>query len=469
MGPFGKGFTAAQIAKACGGTIAGGSPRARAVGVSTDTRTLTAGQAFFALVGPRHDGHQYLSAAAAAGAPVLVAQRLPADWAAPHGAAVVLVADTTLALLALAAWHRRGLRGAVAAVTGSYGKSTVKDMIGAVLSGGTRCTVAPASFNNRIGVALTLLSAKAHDDYVVLEMGTNHRGEIDELARAARPDLGLITAVGEVHLEGLGCLKGVREAKAELIPHLARDGVLILNADDPRCASLAERFGGRVRTFGVSPEAGVRTEAIQPSGEGWQFNVGGRVFRLPYGPRHNVMNAAAAICATMALGAPACAIAHALETFRPQHMRYERLDLGGVTFICDCYNSNPPAVRAALQSFLMERAAGRKAVVCGDMLELGAEGPRIHREIGAEIAASGVYMLVAVGELAPHLIEGWHSRARPGQCGLYFRSAEQAWAPLWCELRPGDAVLLKGSRAMKLETITERIAAHLSAKGKEAA
>jgi len=462
-------FTAAQIAEACDGTILWGDGSAAADGVCTDTRTLRRGQAFFALVGERHDGHDFLAAAAAGGATVLVVQRVPEEWRPAPGTALIQVVDTARALLTLAAWHRSRLPAKVIAVTGSYGKSTVKEMLGAILGREARCTVAPASFNNRIGVALTLLSASTADDFVVLEVGTNHPGEIDELARAARPDVGVITAIGEVHLEGLGSIEGVQEAKAELIPHIAPDGALVLNADDARCASLADRFAGVTSTFGLSAQAAVRLQCIQPSGEGWRFDMSGWVFALPSGPRHNVLNAAAAVCAALAAGAQVRTAALALASFRAPHMRYERLELGGVTFICDCYNSNPPALRAALASFLLETNAGRKVVVCGDMLELGEDGPRLHRELGAEAAASGVDVLVAVGPLAAHFVEGWHRRATPSQSALYFKCAAEAWSPLWWELRPGDAVLLKGSRGMQMETITQKIAAYLEEKKREAA
>jgi UDP-N-acetylmuramoyl-tripeptide--D-alanyl-D-alanine ligase len=462
-------FTPDQIAEACGGHLICRDPAAPARGVCTDTRRLEAGQAFFALKGERHDGHDFVPQAVAEGARVLVLERLDQDWLAANGTAVVLVRDTARALLDLAAWHRTRLRARIVAVTGSYGKSTVKDMIGAVLSWDWDCTTAPASYNNRIGVALTLLSATHEDDFVVLEMGTNHPGEIDELARAAAPDVGVITAVGEVHLEGLGSLEGVREAKAELIPHISASGALVLNGDDELCRSLASRFGGPTFTYGLWPNASVRPERIHGDADGWQFDARGWVFRLGGGPRHNVLNAAAAVCTATALGVPLRSAALALAGFRPPPMRYQRLELGGVTFICDCYNSSPPTMRAALRSFLHESNEGRKVVVCGDMLELGEHAPRLHREIGAELAAAEVDTLVAVGQTARHVVEGWHTRALPSQSALYFESAEDAWSPLWWELRPGDAVLLKGSRRMRLETITERIAEHLGGEGKEEA
>ncbi len=460
-------LTAELIARTCKGRLVSGSAWATADGVCTDTRALSPGQAFFALVGANHDGHDYLPDAAAAGARIAVVQRM--NGKPPDGTAVVRVPDTQKALLALAAWRRKRLRARVVAVTGSYGKSTVKAMLGAILSRDARCTAAPASYNNRVGVALTLLSAADNDDFVVLEMGTNHPGEIDELARAAWPDLGVITAIGEVHLEGLRSLDGVLEAKAELIGHLPPGGVLILNADDAACASLAKRFAGTTRTFGLSAGATVRPQRIRRCGEGWEFDALGWVFRLPDGARYNVPNAAAAICAATSLGASAASAAKALAAFSSPALRYEKRNLGGVTFICDCYNSNPPALRMALESFIAERNPGRKIVVCGDMLELGEQAEQLHRQMGREIAESGIQLLVAVGPLGRHLLEGWRSRAIASQSALYFESAEQAWSPVWWEVRPGDAVLLKGSRAMRLETIADNIANSPTDKGKEAA
>ena len=462
-------LTSAYIAEATGGTMLCGNPHAPARGICTDTRSILPGQAFFALVGANHDGHDYVPLAVASGAPVLVVERAPKDPEQLGGAAIVLVPNTERALLALGARRRTWLDGQVAAVTGSYGKSTVKDMLGDIMKRNGQCTVAPDSYNNRIGVGLTLLSASRDDDSGVLEMGTNHPGEIAELAEAVRPDLGVITSIGEVHLEGLGSLDGVREAKAELIPHVQPDGVLVLNADDPLCASLGERYDGQVRTFGLTADADVRPERIHADADGWRFDIRGWSYRVPSRGRHNVLNAAAAVCAATAMGASLRSALLALAEFRPQALRYEHVELGGVTFVCDCYNSNPPAMRAALKSFLLEKTPGRKIVVCGDMLELGDEAPRLHRELGMDLAASRADMLVAVGQHAPQVIDGWHRKSLASQNALLFANAEHAWSPLWWELQPGDAVLLKGSRAAKLETITERIAEHLREEGKEAA
>lgn len=453
--------TAEQVARACDGAVAWGDPCAEAIGVCTDTRKLEGGEVFFALRGANFDAHDFLADAAAAGAPVLVVSRLPADRALTGSAAVVQVADTEVALLALAADYRRGLPARFAAVTGSYGKSTVKNMLGAILGREGSCTAARGSFNNRIGVALTILDAPAEADFVVIEMGTNHAGEIDELARAARPDLGIITAIGEVHLEGLKDLTGVCSAKGELVGHVARGGTLVLNADDPLCMSLAGGFAGTVATFGTSAEADLQVSDVRPAGDGWEFTAAGCRCRLGSGAGHDVMNAAAALCAARGFGVAVERAADALADAARPAMRYERTEVGGVTFISDCYNSNPPAFRSVLASFMQEPNPGRKIVVCGDMLELGERGPGLHHLLGADLAAAGVDLLVAVGDLASNVVEGWRVSAPQSRPALWFRSAADAWEPLWWELTPGDAVLLKGSRRVGLEAITERITAYV--------
>ncbi|MFO8006405.1 MAG: UDP-N-acetylmuramoyl-tripeptide--D-alanyl-D-alanine ligase [Candidatus Brocadiia bacterium] len=461
-------FTARQIAEACGGRLLSGPAQAKARGISTDTRTIREGEAFFALMGPNHDAHAYLPQAVEGGASVLVVQRLEERWRPPETVAVVEVQDSSRALLALAARHRERLRGTVLAVTGSCGKSTVKAMLGAILSAEGSVTAAPASFNNRIGVAHTLLSASPTDRFMVLEMGTNHPGEIDELAAAARPQVGVITTIAPVHLEGLGGLDGVREAKAELIAHLPDDGALVLNADDPQCAGLEARFEGRVVTFGESPRSDVRVEEIRQGEQRHSFRALGEQFCIRSGARHDVLNAAAALAAATCAGVAPAAAMLPLARCRPLGLRYERRRLCGVTFVLDCYNSNPAAMRSTLRSFLAQSTGGRRIVVSGDMRELGSAAPEMHRQLGRELAQADVDLVVGVGPLSRHLLAGWHQRALPPKAALCFPSAEEAWRPLWSQLRFGDLVLLKGSRAMRLETIPERIAQALEA-GKEAA
>jgi len=462
-------FTAGMMLKDCGGTLAAGRRRQGACGISTDSRTIEKGEAFLALVGPNHDGHDFVPQAIEAGASIVVAMRRDEQWRLPRNVALILVGDTTRALVRLAAMHRRRLRGKVLSVTGSCGKSTVKTMLGAILSRAGRCGIAQRSFNNRIGLSLSLLDSEVEDDFTVLEMGTNHPGEIDELARCAKPHAGIITCIGECHLEGLGDRIGVMEAKAELIPHLDPDGVLILNADDPLCASLGARFAGEVRTFGFSGRADVRPINLRRDSGAMAFEACGESFRLPAAGRHNALNAAAAICASMWAGATLEQAREALAQVALPPMRFEKRQLAGVTFILDCYNSNPTAMHAALRGFLDEPVARRRMVVCGDMLEMGDAAQEMHRHLGRTLALTHVDILVAVGPLGRFVLDGWAELAQDQQVALHFPTAQEAWRPVWALTAPGDAVLIKGSRAMKMETVASAIAEHIGLAGKEAA
>ncbi len=460
-------FVAGAVADACEGEIVHGNPAAAATAIATDSRKVRPGHGFFALVGANHDGHDYLADAEEKGASLLIVEKHPDAWRPAPGVTVVKVRHTSRALLALASWHRSRLRATVAAVTGSFGKSTVKNMLGGILRARGTCTVAPASFNNRIGVASTLLAAVREDRYVVTELGTNHPGEITELARAVRPDLGLITGIGHAHLDGLGGVEGVREAKAELIPYVSTDGVLLLNADDARCASLADRFPGRIVTFGEGESAQVRACDVRAAESGWEFRIDGQSFRLNVAGRHNVLNAVAAVAAAQALGVTPEQTAEALREVEMPAMRFEVRQIAGVRFVLDCYNSNPSAMRTAVRSFMQEPCSGRRIVVCADMLELGKHEGRLHRETGAMLVEAGVDLLLAVGPLGHNLLEGWEGAGGSREGGLHCPSAEAAACPLMGLMRPGDSVLLKGSRAMALERtvelITERLAAEEAA------
>ncbi len=413
-----------------------------------------------ALVGPNHDAHEFVPQALEAGASMVVAERREESWRLPADVPLVLVGSTTRALARLAAYHRGRLRGKVLAITGSCGKSTVKTMAAAILKGLGSCTAASKSFNNLIGVSLTLLDAEPGDEFVVLEMGANHPGEIDELARLARPHAGLVTCIWECHLEGLGDRRGVMEAKAELIPHLEPHGLLALNADDRFCMELAERHPA-VRTFGFSPRAHVRPVRLRREGEAQVFEVGGEPFRLRAPGKHNVLNAAAALCLCRWAGATLRQASEALGEVTLPHLRFERRRIGGADYILDCYNSNPTAFRAALRAFLEQGRARRRVVVAGDMLELGEAAPSLHRHLGRVLALTQVDTLVAVGPLGRFVVRGWREFADEGREALHLPSTDGAWRVVARLVAPGDAVLIKGSRAMQLEKIPEAIARHM--------
>ncbi len=453
-------FTAQQIREACDGHITSGTADTEASGISTDTRDLRPEQAFIALVGDNHDAHNFLPHALKIGAPILVVEegREPRD--VPRNTTVIAVTDTTAALMDLAAWHRTRLEGTVIGVTGSCGKSTVKTMLGSILSHAGQCSVAQKSFNNRIGVSLTLLGSRIQDDFVVLELGTNHPGEIDELAGIAQPHAGLITCIGKCHLEGLGDREGVREAKAELIPHVDSDGMLALNADDEMCASLAGRYSGEIRTFGLHPGADYQPLIMETKSDGTQeeFLLMDRDFHIPLPGRYNVLNAAAAISLARWAGASFPDCRKGLSSVSLPGMRFEKNNIAGTDYILDCYNSNPTATRAVIDTYIRIPVDGRRIVVFGDMLELGDAAPHLHREMGMLMALAHVDVLVAVGEYAQHVVDGWKELASPDQRAMRIPSVDKAWLFVWKLSQPGDTVLLKGSRQIELERITDAIA-----------
>ena len=243
----------------------------------------------------------------------------------------------------------------------------------------------------------------------------------------------------------------------------------MLNADDELCMSLKDRYGGEVRTFGFGPQADVRATEVRREDGVMTFRACAQAFRLPLLGRHNVLNALAAVCVSLWAGATPEQAQKALGAVSPPPMRFEKRQVGGVTFILDCHNSNPTAMRAALRAFLEEPVARRRVVVCGDMLELGQAGPQMHARIGRMLALTRVDALVAVGPLGRFLVEGWAEFASESRTAVHFDSPEDAWLPLWRLLAPGDAVLVKGSRAMRLEKILTAIAAHVGAEGREAA
>ncbi|MBS3763424.1 MAG: UDP-N-acetylmuramoyl-tripeptide--D-alanyl-D-alanine ligase [Planctomycetes bacterium] len=462
-------FTAEDICEACGGHIIKGRPEVFASGISVDSRTINPVEAFLALKGSNHDGHNFVKDALKSGASIVITERRDKSWDFPHGTALILVANSQQALMDLASWHRSRLEGKILAVTGSCGKSTVKNMTASILALTGSCSAAPKSFNNRIGVSLSLLAASQTTDFVVLELGTNHPGEIDELAAIARPNAGLITCIGESHLEGLGSKQGVQEAKAELIPHIKPGGCLVLNADDPLCRSLAGRYSGEVKTFGLHRTADMQPVDVRSEGEKQFFRARGSEFRLNVPGRHNVLNAAAAICLSRWAGAGTSDAIQALAGFQLPDLRSEKREVAGIQFILDCYNSNPTAMKAALESFLQRPAPRRRIVVCGDMLELGEKSKELHHRLGRVLALTRLDVLVAVGSYARDLVAGWRDLADTDQKALHVEAPEKAWLFVAHLVAPGDVVLVKGSRALELEKIVNAIEQFLSSGKKEAA
>jgi len=448
-----------EILDATGGTLLAGSPEGTFANFSTDTRTLSPGALFFALKGVRFDGHAFLAEAVARGAAGAVVASAPAGR--PRPPVLLGVRDAQRALGEVALLWRRRHKVQVVAVTGTNGKTTTKEMVAAVLARRYRVLASPGNLNNLVGVPLALFRLTPEHEVAVLELAMNAPGEIGRLSEICEPDLGIITNVGEGHLEFLGSVEGVAAAKGEMLPFLGGDKTAILNADDPPSRALLRRVTGRLLTFGLSGRAEVRAGAIRVSKvRRTSFTVatpGGTArVRLPIPGRHNILNALAAAAAGVTLGVPVKAIAAGLAGAAVQPMRMQRLGHpSGAVLYNDAYNANPSSMAAALEAFATVRGLGRSVLVLGDMLELGEHAPEAHRRVGRLAAALQPDRLIAVGAQAAALAEGAREAGLPGERIVVCRETTEARGTLAADLAPGTWVFLKASRGVGLERVLE--------------
>lgn len=426
-------------------------PAGRFAGVGTDSRTLRAGELFVALEGPRFDGHDYLPAVAAAGAAGALVRR--AHPALP----CIEVADPLAALGQLAAAWRARFALPLVAVTGSSGKTTIKELLAAALAGLGPVLATRGNRNNHIGVPLTLLELRDTHRAAVIEMGMNHAGEIAHLAELARPTVGVIGNAGAAHLEGLGSVAAVARAKGELVEQLPPNAVAVLNADDPHLPLWRGLAGARrVVTFGLDNPADVSAGyALAADGSALQLRTpaGTATARLELLGRHNVLNALAATAAALAAGAALTDIASGLARVRPVPGRlYPLAGKGGARLIDDSYNANPLSVRAAIA--VLAGLPGERLIVLGDMGELGADAARLHAECGTAARAAGIEHLVALGPLAAHAAAAFGAGAGAVACTELSQAIDAAGA----RLRPGLTVLVKGSRSAGMERVVQALA-----------
>ncbi len=444
------------VLAATGGECIGAVPPAIFRGVSTDTRTLQQGALFVALSGERYDAHDFVSEAFDKGAgAALVSRKIEASGP------LIAVGDTLQALGALAGAHRSKLNLPVLAITGSTGKTTAKEMLAAILSQGWKTGRTPGNYNNEIGVPLALLELDSSYQAVVVELAMRGQGQIGYLARMVRPQIGVITNIGVSHLELLGSVEGIAEAKAELLSNLPSSGAAVLNADDEFFAFLKERSPCRVVSFGTSPEAEVRAQDVSVRDDGsTEFLLSGEhgEFRLSLhaAGRHQALNAAAAAAAAMAAGAKPEWIAAGLEVFDGTDMRSQIVKApGGYTVIDDCYNAAPDSMRVALE-LLADLPGEHKWAVLGDMKELGPLAPDWHRDVGGLAAGIGLAGLITLGELGHYIADGARTRASVEHV-IEAKDNQEAAEILMTRVCPGDVVLVKGSRAMKMEATVSRL------------
>ena len=448
--------TAGEIARMAGARLVAGEPLCPVRGVLVDSRTVTGGELFVALPGERFDGHDFVWRAFASGAAAaMISAEIRRDQIPPDRA-LLRVADSYAGLGRLAAEHRRRWAFPWVAITGSCGKSTTKELTALLLSARGPVLKAEASFNNRIGVPLTLLAAEQRHRFAVVELGSNHKGELAPLAAMARPDVAVITCVAPAHLAGLGDLDGVAEEKSAVLDSLRSGGLAVLNADDDYFGFFRKRAPGPAVGFGLSERAEVRATNVEISPEGTEFNLpGGAHAFLPLPGLHNVRNALAAAAVAWRLGLEMREIAERLAGAQPLHLRSRLVRLGEVLLFEDCYNANPASFLAALEA-LESLGRRRKVVVAGDMGELGRYSEQHHRQLGEEIAGRGVELLVAVGHEA-RLVYETASRSSARLESHFFPDAAAAAGKVPGLLRAGDAVLVKGSRRMGLEAVSQAI------------
>ncbi|MGH9514794.1 MAG: UDP-N-acetylmuramoyl-tripeptide--D-alanyl-D-alanine ligase [Terriglobales bacterium] len=447
-----------------------------ATGYSIDSRTIKPGEVFFAVVGERMDGHDFLDQAFEKGAIAAVVShekfgalsaRVGADvhvrpplTSGPTAPALIPVEDTLLALQLLAQAVRRLWARPLIAVTGSAGKTTTKEAIAHVLASRFRIHKSEGNFNNHFGLPLMLLKLEPEHDCAVVELGMSHLGEITALAQIAQPDTGVVTNVAPVHLEFFKNIAEIARAKYELIESLPKSGTAVLNADDEFVSQFGKTFSGKVVTYGLAPNANVRAESVESRGEqGSVFDVlaGNRRERaeLRLVGSHNIHNALASIAVALERGISLPEAVASLATMTAADKRGQVVRIGNITVINDCYNSNPKAL-AAMVDALAEMPAKRRIVVAGEMLELGPQGEKMHRESGQHIAKKGIDVLVGVRGLAEKMVE---AAKQEGIRAEFLANANAAGEWLARETRDGDVVLLKASRGVKLEKALEQLSA----------
>jgi UDP-N-acetylmuramoyl-tripeptide--D-alanyl-D-alanine ligase len=426
-----------------------------ASGYSIDSRTIGLGQLFFAVKGERLDGHDYVEQALDQGAIAAVVRK---DQLGRYSSSTRLLAvnDTLIALQTLATAVRKLWGKPLVGVTGSVGKTTTKEAIAHVLTSRFRVLKSEGNFNNHFGLPLMLLKLEPEHDLAVIEMGMSHAGEIRALGKIAQPEIGIVTNVAPVHLEFFDSLAGIARAKYELIESLPPNGVAVLNADDDYVSQFGRDFKGKVVMYGTRATANVRAENVQIRGvEGSEFDVVVGAIREPVTlalvGEHNVLNALAAVAVGLERGLTLAQAAAALATLAPADKRGEVVRLGNITVINDCYNCNPKALNAMVNS-LASMAAQRRIAVVGAMLELGPTGEELHRQAGRHIAEKKIDLLLGVRAPADALVE---AAQQAGMRAEFVATPEEAGEWLAREAQDGDVVLLKASRGVKLEKALE--------------
>ena len=462
-------WTLSEILKATGGELLCGGKEHRFDAVCIDSRSIAPNDLFVAIVGDVHDGHAFISDVVEQGTAGLLvntekARDLPISAWQTQNIACVAVSDTTRALGDLAAFHRARTDVPVIAITGSNGKTTTRQMTAAVVARKFSTLSTIGNYNNQIGVPLTLLRLAPGHRWAVVELGTSRPGEIARLAQISSPDIGVITNIGPAHLEGLGSLDGVMREKGQLLDHLKAEGKAVLNADDRRVSKIAaetDRTKRQVLFFGLSENAGIRATAVNEKTNGISFTLDlpqeSLSVDLKVAGQFMVTNALAAAAVGHLLGVSPAEIKAGLETFEPIWGRMNILQTAsGIHVIDDTYNANPDSMKAAITTLKSLSANNRSVFVAGDMLELGAQAESLHRQVGAWAATADINKLWVTGEYADAVAAGAKDAGMKSE-NIFIGSQETIRNTLKDCLKPGDWVLVKGSRGARMDNIVKGI------------
>ena len=459
-------LTIEEVLKATGGKLLQGKGSSFIQGISTDSRTVAEGELFIALKGSRFDGHHYaLEALKKKAGGVLIEEDKVGDiwWNGYRSKPVIAVRDTLSALGDIAQNWRRKYRTPVVALTGSNGKTTTKEMIAACLETTFPLLKTKGNLNNLIGLPLTLLTLTEKERVVVLEMGMNVPGEIRRLTEIAEPDVGLITNIQKVHLEGMGSLERLKEEKGELFRRMRRDGTILVNQDDPRVMELAGDYRGQKITFGIEHPAEVMAKEIRLRGEEGTFftlilESEAMEIHLRLLGRHFVADALSAVGVACLFGLEMKQAKEALEHFQPFPMRMEVVPLkGGITLINDAYNANPSSMELALETLMEVKGEGRAIAVLGDMLDLGEFAKEAHQQLGQKVGELSIDFLLALGEEASVDVESAIRHGFPLARTKVVESYSEAVSILREMVQNGDWILVKGSRGMAMEKIVDAL------------
>lgn len=455
-------YTAAQVARATGGKIRRGDPDAVFQGVSTDSRNIQPHDLFIPIRGEKFDGNDFLVPALEAGARGSLVDRDPIrdTLLYPTKPVLIQVQDTLQALADLASTHRHTFSPPLIAVTGSSGKTTVKEMIATVLGRSHRPLISPGNLNNTIGLPMTILNLCADHDCAVVEAGINMLDEMRLLAHACAPDVAIITNIGPVHLEGLGSMDTVAREKFRLVEGMKPGGTAVLPAREPLLTDPASRWGANVLSFGIE-EGDCRVRRFEPGPSTFiemETPWGVIEVTLPLPGRHNVTNVLAAAAACLSIGVHIDDIPAGLAGFTAPQWRMETLSrAGGGALIRDCYNANPQSMAAALEVLTNGSFAGKTMAVLADMMELGEQAATLHEELGSLAARLGVDRVVYVGTYGPSFARGFEDGGGASHGLSLSTDQEAAWRVIRDEAGEYGAILVKGSRAMAMEAIAERI------------